>query len=151
MYRIKYSHPLKLDIGCGKHKKEGYTGIDILDRGQEILWDIRGGIPVPDDSVVEVRTSHFVEHLEVKDLKKFFDELIRVCQNGCEILITCPHADTAEARFPCHLSFWEEKTIDGICQDSSNLLQSGEYPGKFEKIEATKQGIELISRLKVLK
>ncbi len=57
------SEPLRLDIGCGKTKMDGWEGIDAIDFGQKHVHDVRQGLPFQDDSVSEVRSSHFVEHL----------------------------------------------------------------------------------------
>jgi len=149
--RIKYSTPIKLDIGSGKNKKEGYTGIDILDRGQEIVWDVRYGIPVPDNSVEKIRTTHFVEHIEDKYLTKLISEIIRVCKNETEVFIACPHSDFKEAYFPCHLSLWNELKIKGICLDTFNLKTVGKNPGVLEIKEMSKNGIELNCTLIVKK
>jgi hypothetical protein len=87
------AEPIKLDIGCGKNKKPGYTGIDIrqfdgvdveLDAGKD-RW------PYDDSSVTEVHASHFVEHLDAGERIHFVNELYRVLiPKGTASIIT-PH------------------------------------------------------------
>lgn len=56
---------MKLDIGCGASKPEGWTGIDVAKvPGVDIVHDLfQFKWPIPDDSVDEARCIHFVEHI----------------------------------------------------------------------------------------
>lgn len=85
------SPPLRLDVGCGKNTPEGWVGIDAIDFGQKHVLDVRKGIPYPDDSVDEVRSSHFVEHLTGTERIAFFNELYRVMKNGATAQIVTPN------------------------------------------------------------
>jgi len=105
----------KIDIGCGNSTKEGFSGIDIVDFGQDIIWDVRFGLPFPDESIDEIYSSHFIEHLSVTEIDDFINEVIRVSKVGVNIEFRCPHAETDEAYFSCHTSLWDEKRIRGIC------------------------------------
>jgi hypothetical protein len=57
---------IKIDLGCGSNKKEGYYGIDRLNlEGVDYVADIEEGLDmIPDHSVDEYFTSHFLEHTE---------------------------------------------------------------------------------------
>jgi hypothetical protein len=83
--------PLRLDIGCGKTTPEGWVGIDAIDFGQKHVHDVRQGIPYADNSVAEVRSSHFVEHLTGVERVAFFNELWRVMKDGATALIITPN------------------------------------------------------------
>ena len=74
--------PIRLDIGCGKTTPEGWVGIDAIDFGQKHVHDVRQGIPYEDNSVDEVRSSHFVEHLTGAERVAFFNDLWRVMKDG---------------------------------------------------------------------
>jgi SAM-dependent methyltransferase len=82
---------IKLDIGCGKNTPEGWIGIDQIDFGQKHVLDVRKGLPYPDDSIAEVRSSHFVEHLTGAERVLFFNELWRVLKPGATALIITPN------------------------------------------------------------
>lgn len=84
---------LKLDLGCGKNKLAGFTGVDrIAFEGVDLVHDLRV-LPWPfeDDSVEEVHSSHFVEHLEQQERVYFFNELYRVLKPGASARIITPH------------------------------------------------------------
>ena len=81
---------IKLNIGCGDKRIPGYIGIDVVDRGQEIVSDIRH-IPLPDNHADEILSVHVVEHFyrwEVSDLLK---EWIRILKPGGLMVVECPN------------------------------------------------------------
>lgn len=81
----------KLDLGCGKTPREGFTGVDCRDFGQQLVVDLRKKWPFPDGSVEEVHCSHFVEHLGAVDRIHFANELHRVLVNGGKATVIAPH------------------------------------------------------------
>lgn len=74
---------IRIDIGCGKSKKEGYIGVDILDfEGVDIRMNAGSDRwPWEDGTVDEVHASHFVEHLLPIERIHFVNELHRVLKN----------------------------------------------------------------------
>ena len=84
---------MKLDIGCGPNKKEGFTGMDQYAlTGVDIVHDVRvTPWPIEADSVEEAHSSHFLEHLTGDERVKFFNELHRVMKKGAKALIITPH------------------------------------------------------------
>jgi predicted SAM-dependent methyltransferase len=83
--------PLKLDLGCGKNKREGFIGVDIIKfDGVDEEWDLKESWPWQDDSVDEVYSSHFVEHLTGLERVPFFNELHRVLKKGANAQIITP-------------------------------------------------------------
>ena len=88
---------MKIDIGCGGKKKEGFIGLDqylmpgvdhVLDIGAE-RW------PFADESVDEAYSSNFLEHLtnlgERFERVHFFNELFRVLRPGAKAFVAIPH------------------------------------------------------------
>ena len=134
------SQELKLDLGCGRFKKEGFIGLDKLDFGQEIVWDVNNGIPLPDESVVEVNSTHFVEHLNSSEIYATFKELVRVCKSGAEIYIRCPVDTHTSALYLCHHSLWNKKKFEAIADDEEKLellisdSSESEVWGTFKKL-----------------
>ena len=84
---------LKIDLGCGKNKKEGFLGVDqyqmenvdiVLDIGNEV-W------PWEDGTVDEIHASHFLEHLTPKQRMHFMNEAFRVMKEGAKATVITPH------------------------------------------------------------
>lgn len=73
---------IKLDIGCGKEKKEGYVGIDIDPESQADIIASALDLPFENESVDEIISSHLVEHFSPEEAQKFFSEIYRVLKQG---------------------------------------------------------------------
>lgn len=83
---------LKLDLGCGKHKRDGFTGVDARAfEGVDQVADLRQPWPWGDASVEEVHCAHFVEHLTAPERIHFVNELHRVLIPGGKAQIIVPH------------------------------------------------------------
>jgi SAM-dependent methyltransferase len=86
---------LKLDLGCGTRKRDGFVGVDarafagvdqVIDLG-----DTSKPWPWDDASVDEVNASHVVEHFTAEQRIHFVNELYRVLKPGAKALLTVPH------------------------------------------------------------
>lgn len=83
---------LKLDLGCGKNKKEGFKGVDQYQMpGVDVVADLTERWPFEDSSVEEVHCSHFLEHLTAKQRCHLMNELARVLIPGGKATIITPH------------------------------------------------------------
>ena len=110
---------LKLDLGCGKNKAEGFLGIDqrafsgvdaTTDFSRPGKWTFVtrqiGGVSLdahtvghghpdcwtlPDSSVEAIHCSHFLEHLTGLQRVQFFNEMHRVLVPGGRVTIITPH------------------------------------------------------------
>ena len=91
-----------LDIGCGRSKTSGATGIDILaGPGVDIVHDLNKlPWPIDPDRFETVICSHVMEHLH--DLVGVLNEIHRVSKNGARIKIITPHFSS--------LNSWEDPT-----------------------------------------
>lgn len=85
--------PLRIDLGCGKNKVEGFVGADAIALpGVDFVVDLaREQWPWPDGSVDEARASHFLEHLTPPQRVHFANELHRVLKVGAKATISTPH------------------------------------------------------------
>ena len=103
---------LKIDLACGKNKKEGFTGIDIAPgKGVDIVHDLnKYPWPLKDNSVDEVNISHYVEH--TPDLIKFMNELYRIMKPGGKCEIVAPYYSSMRAwQDPTHVRAISEATF----------------------------------------
>lgn len=84
---------VKLDLGCGPNKREGFTGVDVKTfPGVDVVLDLTTEEwPWEDASVDEAHSSHFLEHLTGMQRAYFFNELHRVLKPGGKATIITPH------------------------------------------------------------
>lgn len=85
--------PIRLDFGCGPHKREGFLGVDSRPFvGVDVVCDLASDRwPWADGSVEEGHASHFLEHLTAPQRQHFFNELYRVLKVGGTCQIITPH------------------------------------------------------------
>lgn len=90
---------MRLDIGCGPKKKEGFLGLDkIAFPGVDIVHDVtRKPLPFKDGEVEAVYTSHFLEHLTALERIKLVNEMFRVMKPGAEARVIVPDWSTPYA------------------------------------------------------
>jgi hypothetical protein len=109
--------PIRLDVGAGAYPQPGFVRLDFdpCNGATDIVWDIAiAGIPLPDQCVSELFTSHFLEHLKPTDLHFVLQEMWRVSANGATVTIKVPHGDTAAGRLPCHYNYWNEAAMQAV-------------------------------------
>lgn len=86
---------IRLDVGCGRAKTEGFVGMDIRDLLEvdivhdwnDIPW------PLPDECVLQAIVSHVLEHVNPTNegLVRWMNELWRVCKPDAEVALAYPH------------------------------------------------------------
>lgn len=84
---------VKIDVGCGPNKKEGFIGVDsIAFPGVDHVCAVgREPLPFGDGTVEEAHASHFVEHLTALERIQFVNELHRVLAPKGKATIITPH------------------------------------------------------------
>lgn len=88
---------MKLNLGSGKSKKDGFIGVDVDDFGQDVIADLREPWKWDDNSIDEVYSAHFVEHLTAPERIHFANELYRVLKPGATAEIITPHWSSLRA------------------------------------------------------
>jgi SAM-dependent methyltransferase len=105
---------LKIDLGCGTKKQEGFIGVDSIKfDGVDIVMHM-GKDPWPwkDNSVSEAYCSHAIEHLTAPERIHFVNELHRVLKKGGKATIIVPHWASCRAygdlthQWPPVSEFW---------------------------------------------
>jgi predicted SAM-dependent methyltransferase len=82
---------IRLELGSGpKRGNGGWTTVDIS--GADINWDLRKGIPLDNDSVDVIYTSHMLEHIPFSELEPFIIECKRVLKVGGSLSVCVPNA-----------------------------------------------------------
>lgn len=113
---------MKLNLGCGGNRMEGYTGVDILpgpavDVVHDLLvfpWPFEAG------AVEDTFCSHFIEHIPLVTLPNgqdlffaFFDELYRVMAVGAKATFIAPWYGSVRA--------WQDPTHRRAISDATFL------------------------------
>lgn len=93
---------IRLDLGCGNKKQEGWLGVDIRQTKSvahpdaewsvdpDIIADITKPLPMPDDYADEIRAIHVIEHFDVWTVPDIVKEWVRVLKPGGKLAIECP-------------------------------------------------------------
>jgi len=108
---------LRLDLGCGYYKPDGFIGIDNLighatqienlQNLPDIFMDLNfEKIPFENNSCIEIRASHFIEH---SNLDHIFSEAWRLLKKDGVFNFVVPYANSAEGMYPGHTIFLTEK------------------------------------------
>ena len=99
---------MKISLGCGKRKREGVLGLDLVDFGWNKVFDARKDtIPADDDSVEYIEAENFIEHVSREYWPHLFNECWRVLKQNGIIDITVPDAGKdirLALQDPTHLS-----------------------------------------------
>lgn len=98
---MEVNEVVKLDLGCGETKKEGFTGVDTKSTPSvDVVYDLfKLPWPWQDDSVDEVNCSYFY-HLVPQELRgKFMEELYRILKKGGKASFTVPHVSSWRGTF----------------------------------------------------
>jgi hypothetical protein len=86
------TEPIRLDLGCGKNKKEGFLGVDRRKfEGVDVVQDLLKPWQWKDDTVAEIHMSHALEHFSGRERVFIFNEMYRVMQTGAKATIITPH------------------------------------------------------------
>lgn len=82
--------PLRLNIGCGPERIEGFTGVDILPGPAVDIVAPSDKLPYENESVDEIVAEHLIEHLTYYQFNRTMAEWYRVLKSGGTLTIECP-------------------------------------------------------------
>lgn len=88
---------LKLDLGAGESKKEGFLSVDLYAKADFKVDLMKVPWPWRDESVEEVFSSHFFEHVPGPQRIPFMDELWRILVIGGKATIITPYFSSRRA------------------------------------------------------
>lgn len=130
---------LKVDLACGRNKREGYIGVDREAlNGVDIVHDLNVyPWPFDDESVYEFVVSHYVEHIPIMysdrsyGLVKFMEEVYRCLMVGGLINIVAPYYTSIRAwQDPTHTRAITDVTFLYFCKDFKNSAGVDHYVGE---------------------
>lgn len=118
---------VRIDLGCGHTKAEGYLGIDRYNLpGVDIVADVNRGIPLEDNSVDIVLCSHSLEHFD--NIFFIMEEIYRVCKHRSLIYVLSPyHMETVNFANFYHKQVFNESTFRFFTSDSTTPIDKRDY------------------------
>lgn len=109
---IKKNQPLRIELGSGGPSRKGFCGLDILELDEvDIVADLNKPLEeFPDNSVVEIYSSHTFEH--INNFLGLMSELYRIVRPDGRIEIVVPHFSCPFAYSdPTHVRFFGLNTM----------------------------------------
>lgn len=148
-YKSKYGR-IVLELGPGEIKQfEGYIGLDILQKSSvDYVCDLSLGFGfIEDDSIDEIYSSHFLEHID--NLPFFLKEINRILKKGGKMINVVPHFSN-----PYYYSDYTHKNFWGlysICYFSKDSYFKRGVPQYYNDLDFKIVEIKLIFRSPFLK
>ncbi|MEK7376194.1 MAG: methyltransferase domain-containing protein [Candidatus Margulisiibacteriota bacterium] len=137
LFRNKQSDQklIKVDIGCGDSKADGFIGVDIVPGPKvDIVCDLNVKFPFENSSVDYLRANHTIEHLH--DKIKTMNEIFRVCRDNAIVDIWVPSTDGRGAfQDPTHVSYWNSHSFLYFTNKKPDFLAMGKkygFKGEFK-------------------
>ena len=127
---------IKLDIGCGRHKRTGYIGVDkFAIVSPDVVCDIENEkLPYEESSVSEIYSSQVFEH--ISDLDSVMHECHRVLHAGGVLEVIVPYWSSEGAfRDPTHVRFFSEKSFEYWKPESECAYYASSSPFRVENVK----------------
>jgi ubiquinone/menaquinone biosynthesis C-methylase UbiE len=132
-----------IELGCGPSKKNGVIGIDVfpLD-GVDIVADLENGLNfIPDNTVDELLSVHFLEH--ISNLELLIKEIYRVLKPDGVHNVIVPHFSNPHYYSDLtHKKFFGLYTFDYYATDTSKLKRA--VPGFYNDFKFVIQKRKLV-------
>ncbi|MFA5184298.1 MAG: methyltransferase domain-containing protein [Patescibacteria group bacterium] len=114
---------MKLNLGCGREKLAGYTGVDrIKTPAVDVVHDLDVfPYPFPDNAAEEIMLDNVLEHLD--DVIKVMAEIYRLAAPGALVKISVPYFKSNSAfTDPTHRHFFSETSFKYFTADNPLFL-----------------------------
>jgi predicted SAM-dependent methyltransferase len=84
---------LCINIGCGSRPLPGWVNLDAA-RGEQVdvVWDLRHGLPFPDESCAAIFGEHVIEHIPKDGAEFLLRECHRALRPGGVVRLSTPDA-----------------------------------------------------------
>jgi hypothetical protein len=89
---IQSGLPLKLNMGCGRDRIEGYVGVDQYGEGADIKIDVLD-FALPENTVTEIMSSHMLEHLPHFRVPELLTTWFRMLKPGGQLILELPNLE----------------------------------------------------------
>lgn len=103
---------MKLNLGCGRKKLEGYLNCDLSKEVKpDRVINLEKNLPFKDNSVDEIMAEHVLEH--VTNFVPLMHEIWRICKEDAKIKIKTPfYSSWGQFNDPTHVRFFTPFTFE---------------------------------------
>src|SRR3990172_7759561 len=122
---------MKIDIGCGSNKREGFVGVDSV-AGEQVDYVVdveTEDLPFEDNSDEHAFSSHAFEH--IRSPQRALREIVRVCKHDALVEIWTPYLKSNDAFLLGHFNFYNENIWKHICYLYDDFYFA-DAPGRFQ-------------------
>jgi predicted SAM-dependent methyltransferase len=81
---------LKLHLGSGIHRLDGWLNVDLVSMDPDLVWDLRKPLPFPDNCAEACFLEHVLEHFALSDVLDILQECQRVMKPGGIVRVGVP-------------------------------------------------------------
>jgi len=132
---------VKLNLGCGFNKIDGYVNIDSDPEViPDLLRNIERGLPFSDSVVDEIFTSHTLEHINPDLIHFVISECWRVLKNGGLLKVIVP-IGKGLTNSPEHKCMFDHKSYIFF------TIWNERYPYKFVLVQEKVTGKDIYEQL----
>lgn len=97
---IRAADPLRLHLGSGPARKDGWVNVDLVGDDVDLTWNILKPLPFTDGSVDAIFHEHVLEHLSIEDGYDLARESHRLLRPGGVLRIGVPDCGTPDIAWP---------------------------------------------------
>ena len=127
---------MKLHLGCGDIKLQGYVNIDIYEDSKvkpDRIFDISNPLDYDDNSVGEIIAVHVIEHLPFPSVGAAVKSWYRVLKDGGVLVIECPDFDALIGRLSVNPN--DFSSLIGIFGEQDRLGQTHYWGWNKDRLE----------------
>ena len=116
--KVKTNGEIRLNIGSGPKKREGWVNVDISKKYKpEVVASVLK-LPFKSSSVDEIFTQHMLEHIQ--DFEAAMREMHRVLKPGGKLTIIVPAATAVSGRIPQHYHYFNSYSFQPFVKGHEN-------------------------------
>lgn len=138
---------IRLNLGCGNKRKEGFLGIDRFPcAAVDLVADVTSPLPFADSSVDAVWADNLIEH--VADIPGLMREVHRICRYGAEVTVITPHYSSISSwNDPTHVHHLSYFSMDHFSRDAVVHYTGGGFKVDMRRLSFPGGVFGLIGRL----
>jgi len=110
---IRANSIIWLDIGSGSRRGDGGWICLDLNPACDLCWDLRRGLPFPDNSIERIYSSHTLEHFSPNEAQTLLLECNRVLITGGVLRVSVPDARILIGAYISKVPFDSRKYMNG--------------------------------------